>query len=442
MIYPRLLLARNLLSQRGVIFISIDVNEQHNLRKICDEVFGAKSFLTDFIWNSRKSVSNDAVVSLNHNYTLVYVKNMRSFLDHKKEFKLKDTGAGFSNPDNDTRGPWKADPFDSPGIRPNLTYEISNPNTGEKFLPPEGRCWRTGPNEYLKLLADNRIVFGKTGKGKPQQKRFLSEAQGKGLTPKSLWDDIGTTTDGTNEIQKIFGFKAFDTPKPVSFIKKIIDLASSKDSIIMDFFSGSSTTAQAMMEVNEEEGSHRKFILVQIPEKCCESSLAYQHGYKTISDIGEERIRRVSSLLKTNNPNEGDQDRGFRVFVLSESNMKDVYYSPDMFNQENLFIMESNIKEDRTDLDLLFGCLLEWGLELSKPYTSEEILGVTIHTYDEDALIACFSEDVPEEVIRAIARRQPLRAIFRDNSFIDDAARVNVEEIFRLLSPDTEVKVL
>ena len=441
MMYSRLMLARNLLSDDGVIFISIDVNEQHNLRKICDEVFGAKEFITDFIWNSRKSVSNDAVVSLNHNYTLVYAKNMTAFYAQKASFKLPDTGEGFENPDNDPRGPWKADPFDSPGIRPNLTYKIVNPNTGAEFWPPEGRCWRTGEKEYLQFVEDGRIVYGKTGNGKPQLKRFYSEAQQKGLTPKSLWDDVGTATDGTKEILDMFGAKVFDTPKPVSFISRIIELATDKDSIVLDFFGGSSTTAHAVMLKNAEDGGNRKFVLIQIADSCDEESAAYKAGYPTIADIGKERIRRAAKKIAEVNPT-ATFDGGFRVFKLDDSNMKDVYYAPADYDQGMLAMLESNIKEDRTDIDLLFGCLLEWGLPLSMPYTSESISGCTVHTYNDGDLIACFDENIPDEVVKTIAKRQPLRAVFRDSSFNGSPAKINVTEVFKLLAPDTRVKVI
>ena len=297
MMYSRLRLAKNLLKDDGIIVISIDDNEQHNLRKICDEIFGASSFVTDFIWNSRKSVSNDAVVSLNHNYTLVYAKNMQVFYENKSLFKLPNTGEGFENPDNDPRGKWKADPFDSPGIRPNLTYKITNPNNGKEYWPPKGRCWRTGEKEYLQFLDEGRIVFGKNGTSKPQLKRFFSEAQSKGLTPKSLWDDCGTTTDGTKEIIEILGAKVFDTPKPVKFLKRIIELCTNKDSIVLDFFSGSATTAHAVIEKNNEDGGKRKFIMVQEPEECDGKSQAKNAGYNTICEIGEERIRRVGSKI-------------------------------------------------------------------------------------------------------------------------------------------------
>ena len=257
----RLKIAHSLLKSSGTIFISIDDNEYANLKLLCDEIFGEENMISDIIWNSRKSVSNDAVVSLNHNYTLVYTRNINEFNKVKHLFKLPNNENGFANPDDDPRGPWKADPFDAPAIRPNLTYEIINPNTGEKFLPPNGRHWRTEKNKYFELLADNRIVFGKTGKSKPQQKRFLYEAKEKGATPKSLWDDCGTATDGTKELQDIFGSKAFDTPKPTGLIKKIIDLAGDKDSLILDFFAGSGTTAQSVLEKNKEDGGSRRFIL-------------------------------------------------------------------------------------------------------------------------------------------------------------------------------------
>ena len=468
MIYSRLMLARNLLADDGVIFISIDDNEVENLKKVCNEVFGERNFISDFIWNSRKSVSNDAVVSLNHNYTLLYTKSIVAFNEIKKTFKLKDNGEGFENPDNDPRGKWKADPFDSPGIRPNLTYPITNPNTGETFMPPNGRCWRTGEKEYKQFLADNRIVFGKTGKGKPQLKRFYSEAEEKGLTPKSLWDDCGTATEGTNEVMKLFSSKVFDTPKPTSLIRKMLELSTFDDSIILDFFSGSATTAHAVMAQNFQDVydgklGKRKFIMVQLPEPCDEKSEAYKAGYKNICEIGKERIRRagkqeymsvcatMGSSLRWDSEKRGKDpnypcpesvDIGFRVLKLDDTNMQDVYYTPAETDQQMLLGFESNIKPDRTDLDLLFGCLLDWGLPLSMPYSSEQIDGVTVHTYNDGDLIACFDKAIPESVIKTIAKRQPLRVVFRDDSFADSPSKINVSEIFKMLSSDTRVKVI
>ncbi len=295
----RLSIAKQLLSPKGVIFISIDDNEGYQLKLLCDEIFGEENFISDIVWNSRKSVSNDAVVSLNHNYTLLYAKNINDFNKRKSDFKLKINSDGFANPDNDPRGPWKADPFDSPGIRPNLTYQITNPNTGEKFLPPKGRCWRTGPKEYEAYLADGRVLFGKTGKSKPQLKRFLSEAEGKGTTPKSIWDDCGTATDGTKEILDIFGSKVFDTPKPTAFIKKILELASYRSSIVLDFFAGSGTTAQAVMELNKEDGGNRQFILCTNNENNICEDITYQR-IKTVITGNRQDGSKYSDGLNAN----------------------------------------------------------------------------------------------------------------------------------------------
>lgn len=298
----RLKLAKNLLRDKGVIFISIDDNEQANLKLLCDKVFGEGNFIADVIWNSRKSVSNDAVVSLNHNYTLIYTKNITQFNKYKSDFKLVDEGVGFSNPDNDSRGLWKADPFDSPGIRPNLTYPIKNPITGVEYLPPEGRCWRTGKNEYEMFLADNRIVFGKTGKSKPQLKRFLSEAQEKGLTPKSIWDDCGTATNGTQEIQEIFGEKIFDTPKPTALLQRIIQISTStRDSLpstVLDFFAGSGTTLHATINLNKEDGGKRQCILVQQSEgdnNICEN-VTYERNRRVMCGYTNAKGESVDGL--------------------------------------------------------------------------------------------------------------------------------------------------
>ena len=279
MMYPRLKLLHKLLSEDGTIFISIDDNEASHLRLMLDEIFGRMNFLINIIWNSRKSVSNDAIVSLNHNHTLVYTKSINIFKTIKASFKLKVDGSSFKNPDNDPRGPWTADPFDSPGIRPNLTYEIANPNTGETFFPPKGRCWRTGPDEYNAFLKDNRIVFGKTGKSKPQLKRFLTDAGDKGKTPTSIWDDVGTATNATQEIQAIFNDKLFNTPKPTSFINRIIELATDHNSIILDSFAGSGTTAHAVLNLNKQDGGNRKVLLIEMEDYA--------------ENITAERVKRV-----------------------------------------------------------------------------------------------------------------------------------------------------
>ena len=441
MLYPRLRVAKDLLANDGVIFISIDTNEQQNLRKICDDVFGEKCFITDFIWNSRKSVSNDAIVSLNHNYTLVYAKSISHFIEAKSNFKFADDGEGFSNPDNDPRGKWKADPFDSPGIRPNLTFAIKNPNTGVEYWPPEGRCWRTGEKEYLEFLKDNRIVFGKNGTSKPQLKRFYSEAQSKGLTPKSLWDDCGTATDGTKEILDMFGKRVFDTPKPTSFIKKIIDLAGKGECIILDFFSGSSTTAHAVMQMNSNDGGNRKFIMVQLPEETDEKSEAYKAGYKNICEIGKERIRRAAKKIAEENP-EAQFDGGFRVLKCDSSNMKEVYYNPAEYEPSLFSRLEDNIKEDRTPEDLLFQVMLDLGVLLSSKIEETTIAGKKVFNVEDNYLIACFDDNVTEEVITEIAKQKPYYFVMRDSSMANDSVATNFEQIFAAYSPDTVRKVL
>lgn len=328
----RLRIAHVLLKAAGTIFISIDDNEYANLKLLCDEIFGEENMISDIIWNSRKSVSNDAVVSLNHNYTLVYTRNINEFNKVKHLFKLADSGEGFDNPDNDPRGPWKADPFDSPGIRPNLTYGIVNPNTGEEFWPPKGRCWRTGEEEYLKYLEENRILFGKTGKSKPQLKRFLVEAQNKGVTPKSLWDDCGTATDGTKELQSIFGTKAFDTPKPTGLIKKIINLAGDSNSLILDFFAGSGTTGQAVLDMNCEDGGNRHFILCTNNDGDICTNVTYP---------------RIKTIITGKKSDGSDYSEG------RQANLK--YYKTDFVDKESEEIYENLLEHIKEMIQLQYG---------------------------------------------------------------------------------------
>jgi adenine-specific DNA-methyltransferase len=446
MIYSRLLLARNLLTDDGVIFISISDAEVDNLKKICDEVMGAKNYLGDIIWNSTKSVTNTALISVSHTYNLVYFRNIEYFVNHRNEFRLPEKGEGFSNPDNDPRGEWKADPFQVGGWRPNQQYDIVNPKTGVVYKPNPGCSWKNDYVNFQRLLKDNRIVFGSTGEAGPQRKRFIWEAQERGMVAKTIWDDVETTTNGTQLLKKLFGQAGiFDNPKPVEFVKKLLQLGTHETAIVLDFFSGSATTAHAVMQLNAEDGGHRKFIMVQLPEKCDEASEAYKAGYKNICEIGKERIRRagektLKEQLANNNstlnsPN-SKLDIGFRVLKLDSTNMKDVYYAPCDYDQDFLHQLESNIKDDRTDLDLLFGCLIEWGLPLSLPYKSEQIDGCTVHTYNDGDLIACFDANIPESVVKEIAQRKPLRAVFRDSGFASSPEKINVFEIFKLYMPE------
>lgn len=446
MIYSRLMLARNLLTDDGVIFISISDAEVDNLKKICDEVMGAKNYLGDIIWNSTKSVTNTALISVSHTYNLVYFRNIEYFVNHRNEFRLPEKGEGFSNPDNDPRGEWKADPFQVGGWRPNQQYDIVNPKTGVVYKPNPGCSWKNDYVNFQRLLKDNRIVFGSTGEAGPQRKRFIWEAQERGMVAKTIWDDVETTTNGTQLLKKLFGQAGiFDNPKPVEFVKKLLQLGTHETAIVLDFFSGSATTAHAVMQLNAEDGGHRKFIMVQLPEKCDEASEAYKAGYKNICEIGKERIRRAGEkILKEqlannnstlNSPN-SKLDIGFRVLKLDSTNMKDVYYAPSDYDQDFLHQMESNIKDDRTDLDLLFGCLIEWGLPLSLPYKSEQLGGCTVHTYNDGDLIACFDANVPESVVKEIAQRKPLRAVFRDSGFASSPEKINMFEIFKLYMPE------
>ena len=466
MIFSRLMLARNLLAEDGVIFISIDDNEYSNLKIICDEVFGIQSFLATFVWKRRASSQLDkSKCSTDHEYVLAYKgTHFQALRGIDKDYK------GYSNPDNDPRGPWTTGDLTvgmTGDMWPNQYYDLIDPKTGKVYKPNYNRVWSYIPESMAQLIAEDRIVFPDDTTKRPMKKRFASEL-GSGTNPQSTWmDSVGMNTEGTRQMYDLFGKAFFSYTKPESLIKALILQATTQDSIILDFFSGSATTAHAIMQLNAEDGGHRKFIMVQLPEPCDEKSEAYKAGYKNICEIGKERIRRAGEkILQSvtsgagNSKGEGfgcgmpttaeerEQiiknviDIGFRVFKLDDTNMTDVYYSAGEYDQGMLDQLVSNIKPDRTDLDLLFGCLLEWGLPLSMPYTSEQIEGCTVHTYNDGDLIACFDENIPDTVIKEIAKRQPLRAVFRDSSFADSPAKINVGEIFKMLAPDTRVKVL
>lgn len=438
MIYSRLLLSRNLLSDDGVIFISIDDHEQQNMKKICDEIFGEENFLAQVIWERAYSPVNlKRHFSESHDYILCYAKTLPLAVCNGLP-RSDEANDRYSNPDNDPRGDWKSSDLSVGPIVQSKVYEITTPS-GRKVMPPSGYCWRLDKATFEQYVADNRIWFGPDGKNVPSIKRFLSEVK-QGITPMTIWkySEVGHSQDATKRLKEIFDNKAyFDYPKPVDLIKRCLQLYSDKDCIVLDFFSGSATTAHAVMQINTEDEGNRKFIMVQLAEPCDDKSIAYKDGYKTICDIGKERIRRAGEKIVEASPlTTANLDMGFRVFKLDETNMKDVYYSPDELSQDFLSMFESNIKEDRSDLDLLFGCLLEWGLPLSLPYTSETIDGCTIHTYNDGDLIACFNDNVPEAVVKEIAKRKPLRAVFRDSSFVDSPAKINVFEIFKLYMPE------
>ena len=447
MIYSRLMLARNLLTDDGVIFISIDDNEQENLKKICDEVFGGQNFVAQLVWERAFSPKNDArFISNSHDYVLMYAKNITQFVIGRLP-RTEEANARYSNPDNDPRGVWMSSDISVKTYNAECDYPITAPS-GRVIEPPAGRCWSLSKKAFLERLQDNRIWFGPDGNGVPRIKRFLTDLKHEGMAPTSImfFKDVGHSQEGAQEVSKLLDGGFFSGPKPQRLMQRLLTLANLKtDSVVLDFFSGSASTAHAVLSKNAEDGGHRKFIMVQLPEKCDEASEAYKAGYKNICEIGKERIRRAGEkILKEqlannnstlNSPN-SKLDIGFRVLKLDSTNMKDVYYAPCDYNQDFLHQLESNIKDDRTDLDLLFGCLIEWGLPLSLPYKSEQIDGCTVHTYNDGDLIACFDANVPESVVKEIAQRKPLRAVFRDSGFASSPEKINVFEIFKLYMPE------
>lgn len=444
MIYPRLVLARNLLANDGVIFISIDDNEQENLKKICDEVFGEKNFIAQVIWERAYAPVNlKKHFSENHDYIICYAKDIDKAICNGLP-RASEANDRYSNPDNDPRGIWKSDNLSVGPIVQSKIYEIITPG-GRKVLPPEGYCWRLSKEKFKEFVKDNRIWFGKDGNNVPSIKRFLTEVK-QSITPMTIWkySEVGHSQDAKQNLKKLFDGKSFfDYPKSVELIKRCIQLYSNESSIIIDFFSGSATTAHAVMQLNAEDGGKRKFIMVQLPEKTDEKSEDFKAGYKNICEIGKERIRRAGEKIKEEAGLNGqDLDIGFRVLKLDSSNMKDIYYSADEYDQGMLENMQSNTKEDRTDLDLLFGCLVDWGLELDKPYTIKKINGHKVHIYNDGDLVACFEKDLDMKTIDEIAKLQALRVVFSDNSFVDSATKINVAEHFKMIAPDSDIKVI
>jgi len=442
MMYPRLKVARNLLAQDGAIFISIDDHEVHNMRKLCDEIFGPGNHVATIVWQRAFSPKNDSkFFSTNHDYILVYARDIDRF-NIRKLPRTKESINRYKNPDNDPRGPWMSDNLTVKTFTEDYYYPITSPS-GKVIYPTKGRCWFTSRENMQKLIDDNRVWFGETGDNMPRLKRFLSEVQ-EGMVPLTVWlyNEVGHNQEGRQELKKLFdGDAYFDGPKPTRLLKQIIRIANLRSGdIVLDFFSGSASVADAVMQLNAEDGERRQYILVQLPEEVEEHSDAYRAGFKTICDIGKERIRRAARKIREETG--ADIDYGFRVFRLDSSNMKDVYYKPDKLNQMEIGNLVSNIKEDRTSEDLLIQVMLELGLELSLPMETRQIEGRTVHYVDENSLIACFDDDVPESVIREIAKSQPLRVVFRDSSFRDDSLRINVEELFKMLSPLTDVRVL
>ena len=470
MIYPRLKIARDLLTDDGVIFISIDDHEIDSLKMICYEIFGSSNRLATFIWQKRTSPDARKKVSTAHEYVLMIAKNILCAEASIHTLPLDSEDASkYSNPDNDPKGPWVSTDFGAQGYRPNQMYKIVTPG-GAEYYPSDGRCWKNTEEGFKQLVKEGRMWFGSDGKGVPRKKLYLLEREGKNIW--TWWDNksVGHTQEATQQFAKLMGSKTvFDFPKPVRLVNQMLQIASDKESIILDFFSGSATTAHAVMRQNFQDvfdgkKGQRKFIMVQLPEKTDEKSEAYKAGYKNICEIGKERIRRAGELekknvyatagssLKWNEERKAelgddyvcpdDVDIGFRVLKLDSSNMKDVYYNPADFQKSLLDTTIDNIKEDRTPEDLLFQVMLDLGVLLSNKIEESEIAGKKVFNVADGFLIACFDNDVNEEVITAVAKQQPIYFVMRDSSLSSDTTATNFDQIFETYSPDTVRKVI
>ena len=459
MIYPRLKVARDLLTDDGVIFISIDDNEVKDLKNITDEIYGERNFLAQVVWERSFSPINLMKhFSPSHDYVLCYAKNIESAVCNGIP-RSSEADNRYSNPDNDPRGVWSSSDISvGPAIQENI-YTITTPS-GRNVEPPAGRSWRLSRRAFRERLQDNRIWFGPDGNGVPRIKRFLNELRKTGITPMTIWKytEVDHSQGATQKLAQLFdGNKYFDYPKPVDLIKRIVSLYSNSDSIILDFFSGSATTAHAIMKLNSEDGGNRKYVLVQLPELTEENSEAYKAGYKNICEIGKERIRRAGKKIleemaskqtndglfsSQNEETEFKLDTGFRVLKLDSSNMEDVYYSPSEYNQETLFAQTENVKNDRTSEDLLFQVMLELGATLDSKIERTKVAGKEIYNVAEGYLVACFDIEVSDEVVTAIAKMEPQYAVFRDSSMADDSTATNFEQIFKTYSPNTTTKIL
>lgn len=444
MIYPRLKVARDLLTDDGVIFISIDDNEIENLRKVCDEIFGESNFVACFIWKSRQNKDNRNItgVSIDSEYILCYSKKSGDRVFKGTERKVEQ----YKNPDNDSRGPWTSANMvglATKDARPNLHYDLINPQDGINYGCPE-KGWRYDKNSMAKLIESKRILWPDTPQGRPRRKAFLSELSDDNLPGFSSIIENGIFTNtATKEIHALLNGHWFDFPKPSLLIKDFLQQTTLSDSIILDFFSGSATTAHAVMQLNAEDGGKRKFIMVQLPEQTDEKSEAHKAGYKTICEIGKERIRRAGKKIKEDSPlTTQGLDTGFRVLKLDSSNMEDIYYTPKDISQADLFSLVDNVKSDRMAEDLLFQIMLELGATLDSKIATEVVAGKTIYNVADGYLVACFDKDVTDEVVTTIAKMQPLYAVLRDTSMATDSTATNFEQIFKTYSPNTTTKIL
>lgn len=444
MIYPRLKVAYDLLRMDGVIFISIDDHEVDNLKKVCNEIFGEKNFIAQLVWERAFSPKNDArFISNSHDYIVMFARNIESFKIGRLP-RTEEANARYSNPDNDPRGPWMSSDISVKTYNAACDYPITTPS-GRIVEPPAGRCWSLSKNAFFERLQDNRIWFGPNGDGTPRIKRFLSELKFEGMAPTSIlfFKEVGHSQEGAQEVVSLFGDKGvFDGPKPVRLLQRLITLANlNDDSIVLDFFSGSATTAHALMKTNAEKDTHCKFILVQLPEEV--SDTKKDLGYKTICEIGKERIRRAGKKIKEESPLTTQHlDTGFRVLKLDSTNMEDIYYAPNDINQANLFSLVDNVKPDRTSEDLLFQVMLELGATLDSKIEYQTIDGKTVWNVSDGYIVACFDKDVTDDVVKVIAKMQPQYAVLRDTSMANDSTATNFEQIFKTYSPNTTTKIL
>lgn len=447
MMYSRLKLARNLLSDKGVIFISCDDNEQANLYKILSEIFGEDNFVQNIIWKKRAGAPNDKVIGATHEYIMMFAKNIQT-LELNWKARSEEQLKRYKNPDNHPKGRWAADNLmaNVKGGRfvNSLYFAIVNPNTGEEHFPSNNGNWRYNRETIDKLLKNNEIYFGEDGKGRPKLKRFLCDVKD-GVSRPTIWDWVGYGNNGSQHIQELLGnINIFDTPKSLELMKELVSFSTSNDDVILDFFAGSATTAHAINQINVEDCGARKYILVQLPEVTSEKSEPYKSGFKIVSDISKERIRRAGKkILEENARKDGIEnlDIGFRVLKIDSSNMKDVYYTPDALKQSDLLDLASNIKEDRTSEDLLFQVMLDWGLELSLPIERKTIAGKEVFYVAGNSLVACF-DDLTFDVVDEVAKDHPLRFVSAEKAIHLDHDKTNIKERFKQLSPDTEVKFL
>ncbi|MFY0681491.1 MAG: site-specific DNA-methyltransferase [Thalassovita sp.] len=445
MIYPRLKLARNLLKDDGAIFISIDDNEYDNLRKVCDEIFGASNFVATVIWQKVFSPKNTAAYfSEDHDYIVVYAKDKATWQPTLLP-RSEESVARYKNPDNDARGPWLSGAIQARNYYSKGAYEVQSPS-GKTFSNPKGTYWRFSKDRFQELDSDNRIWWGDNGDGVPRIKRFLSEVKD-GVVPQTLWkfETVGHTQEAKEELIKYVQFEntenILNSVKPSRLLMHAIRIGTNKDSedIVLDFFAGSGPTAHATMKLNAEDGGNRKYVLIQIPELLPKP----EEQVQTIADLALSRIENVSSELRRESTDEQSSEQlGLRYLKIDTSNLSDVFYTPDQTNQANLLDSIDNVKPDRTSEDLLFQVLIDWGVDLTLPISFETIQGKQVFFVDDNALVACFDTGVTEDLVTELAKREPLRVVFRDNGFASDSVKINVEQIFKQLSPMTDVKAI